>query len=684
MKIYCLCFFLLLGSGLSAQWLSQVQQLRLMLQPKESNLKEVVVSGTLQAVSRMQSPVPVEVYTPKFFRKNPTPGLFAALENVNGVRPQLNCSVCNTGDIHINGMEGPYTMVLIDGMPIVSGLSTVYGLNGIPTALIERVEIVKGPAATLYGSEAVGGLINVITRNPENAPSLGLDLNATSYGEYNVDASVRSRIGRATGVFSGNFFHFQNRIDRNQDNFTDITLQKRFSLFNKWQFGKNTQLAWRYLWEDRFGGEMQWQPEFRGGDSIYGEQIGTRRMELIGNARLAVAQNLRLSWSYTYHQQRSAYGNKLFNADQQIAFAQTTWNKKWHEKLDLLLGMALRYTWYDDNTPITANSQMQNKPSVIMLPGIFAQNQFNFNPKHTVLAGLRYDYNSRHGNIFTPRLNYQWKPVSGQTLRFTVGNGYRVANVFSEDHAALTGAREVVIASALHPERSWNSNLNYTGQFVPKQSKIGFIELDASVFYTRFSNRIVADYLSDPQKVIFDNLKGYSVSQGFTLNQTLHFTNGFQLVAGCTILDVFIKEKNQFGISEKRAQLQVSPFSGTWTLSLPILNRRVTIDYTGNVFSPMPLPVVPGDFRPDHSPWFSIQNLQIVYRAKPGLEFYGGAKNLLNFVPKYPLLRPFDPFDKHINDPVGNPNGYTFDTAYNYAAVQGIRFFAGLRYTRLK
>jgi outer membrane receptor for ferrienterochelin and colicins len=111
----------------------------------------------MKAVSRMQSPVPVEVYTPRFFRKNPTPSLFAAMENVNGVRPQLNCSVCNTGDIHINGMEGPYTMVLIDGMPIVSGLSTVYGLNGIPNTLIDRVEIVKGPASTLYGSEAVGG-----------------------------------------------------------------------------------------------------------------------------------------------------------------------------------------------------------------------------------------------------------------------------------------------------------------------------------------------------------------------------------------------------------------------------------------------------------------------------------------------------------------------------------------------
>jgi len=90
-------------------------------------LDEVVVTGTLKAVSRLDSPVPVEVYSPTFLKKNPTPNIFEALQNVNGIRPQINCNVCNTGDIKINGLEGPYTLVLIDGMPIVSGLSTVYG-----------------------------------------------------------------------------------------------------------------------------------------------------------------------------------------------------------------------------------------------------------------------------------------------------------------------------------------------------------------------------------------------------------------------------------------------------------------------------------------------------------------------------------------------------------------------------
>ena len=104
-------------------------QVNFNLKEDANNLDEVVVSGTLKPVSRMETPVPVEVYTPAFLKKNPTSNIFEALQNVNGVRPQLNCSICNTGDIHINGLEGPYTMVTIDGMPIVSSLSTVYDLS---------------------------------------------------------------------------------------------------------------------------------------------------------------------------------------------------------------------------------------------------------------------------------------------------------------------------------------------------------------------------------------------------------------------------------------------------------------------------------------------------------------------------------------------------------------------------
>ena len=260
----------------------------------KSNIQEidqVVISGTMKAVSKSDSPVPIEVYSAAFFKANPTPSVYEALQNVNGVRPQINCAVCNTGDIHINGLEGPYTMVLIDGMPIVSGLSTVYGLSGIPQSLIERVEVVKGPASTLYGSEAVGGVINVITKKTFNAPIISADVFGTTWGEINADVATKFKVGKKAEALIGlNHFNFNQRIDNDNDNFTDVTLQNRTSIFNKWNFKRKNNriltLAGRYVYEDRFGGDLDWTSEFRGGDVIYGESIYTSRWEVFGTCLL--------------------------------------------------------------------------------------------------------------------------------------------------------------------------------------------------------------------------------------------------------------------------------------------------------------------------------------------------------------------------------------------------------------
>lgn len=143
----------------------------------------------------------------QFFRKNPTPSIFGALQLGNGVPPQLNCKVCNTGDIHINDPEGLYTMLLIDGIPIFSSLASVYGLQGITNALVEKVEIVKGPASSLYGSEAIGGLVNIITRQPQKAPVLSLEYTVSSWREHHLDAGLLVKTGPKSNSLMGiNYF----------------------------------------------------------------------------------------------------------------------------------------------------------------------------------------------------------------------------------------------------------------------------------------------------------------------------------------------------------------------------------------------------------------------------------------------------------------------------------------------
>ena len=644
-----------------------------------NSLDEIVISGTLRPVSKSNSPVPVEVYSQTFFRKNPTPSIFESLQNVNGVRPQLNCSVCNTGDIHINGLEGSYTFVLIDGMPIVSGLSTVYGLTGIPQALIERVEIVKGPASTLYGSEAVGGIINVITKKPTNAPLLSTDTFVSSWGEVNLDVGLRYNASeKVQGLLGINYFNFQNRIDNNNDNFTDLTLQNRISIFNKVNIERKSNkvftIAGRYVYEDRWGGEIDWGKEFRGGNQIYGESIYTNRWETFGTYELPTSENLSFQFSANGHYQDSFYGETSYDAEQLVGFGQLVYNKQLGKKHDLLLGAAYRYTFYDDNTFATLNENgIENNPSVIHLPGVFAQDEISLTTRKKLLLGVRWDNNSIHGNIFSPRVNYKWSSRDKSNIvRLSAGNGFRVANVFTEDHAALTGARTVEFNGELDPETSWNTNVNYVKKINTENS---FITIDASAFYTYFNNRILPDYESDPNKIIYANLEGSSVSQGISLNADLLFTNGLAINAGATLMEVSVTENNI-----KRKQLLTESFSGVWSISYNFGND-FSIDYTGNLYGPMRLPLLgENDPRDEYSPWFSIQNIQLSKKFNNSWEIYGGVKNLLNFTPAANSINGADnPFDAGVNTEL-NPER-AFDPSYVYASNQGIRAFAGIRFT---
>uniref|UniRef100_UPI004047F3BF TonB-dependent receptor n=2 Tax=Roseivirga sp. TaxID=1964215 RepID=UPI004047F3BF len=653
----------------------------------ERLLDEVVVSGTMKEVSKLESPVSVEVYSGTFFKSNPAPSVFESMQNVNGVRPQLNCNVCNTGDIHINGLEGPYTMVLIDGMPIVSGLSTVYGLTGIPQAMIDRVEVVKGPASTLYGSEAVGGLINLITKKPKNSPAFFADSFVSSWGEINTDVGARLKAGNSIdGLLGINYFNYQNPIDNNGDGFTDVTLQDRFSIFNKWSFDRKENrvfsLAGRYVYEDRWGGDMNWATDFRGGDQIYGESIYTSRWEVFGVYQLPVKEHVEFQFSANNHIQNSVYGNLSYLADQFVGFGQLTLNKR-VAKNDLLLGLAYRYTTYDDNTPATASIDLRNQPSITHLPGVFVQNQYEISTQNQLLMGLRYDYNSRHGSIFSPRLNYKWNSADrNNVLRLSIGNGYRVANVFTEDHAALSGGREVLFVEELRPETSWNANLNFVKKIMTRQN--AFIDIDFSAFYTRFQNRIIADYDTNPNQIIYDNLDGHAISRGASLNLDFSFLSGLKILAGATYQEVFTVEDNI-----EISQLLTERFSGVWTISYAFPISGLKIDYTGNVYGPMRLPVL-GDLDPraSESPWWSLQNIQLTMPVGQRLEVYGGVKNLLNFTPPAnSIARPFDPFDRQVEfDSNGqvvatpqNPYALTFDPSYVFAPNQGIRGFFGLR-----
>lgn len=341
-----------------------------------------------------------------------------------------------------------------------------------------------------------------------------------------------------------------------------------YQFFNKWNFKRaNNRIATaaaRFVYEDRWGGQTSWSKEWRGSDSIYGESIYTKRIEVIGTYQLPVSEKILSNWSYNWHDQNSYYGVIPYMATQQVAFGQMYWDKKLNEVNNLLLGVAVRWNYYDDNTPATAGTNGVNIPSITMLPGAFIQDEWRVSKKHTLLVGYRYDYHEHHGGIHSPRIAYKFSPNGGNTLRASAGTGFRVVNLFTEDHAALTGAREVIITEALAPERSYNVNFNYVRRALLNS---GFINFDLTGFYSYFTNKIIGDFNTDPNKIIYSNLSGYAISQGASLNIDANFTFPVRIMAGVTYMDVY--QMNSDGITRQKRtrQLYAPEWSGNFIVT---------------------------------------------------------------------------------------------------------------------
>ena len=631
----------------------------IVLEPDPVALEALTVTGTMKSATVAESPVKVNVVPRAVLQRNATNNLVEAVQFVNGIYNQVDCGVCYTNSLRINGMEGPYTAVLIDGMPLMSSLASVYGLNGINPALIEQIEIIKGPSSTLYGSEAMAGVINVITKDPRFAPRLAVDAWGTSDAEGNLDFAASTRPGDVSGFLSGNVAYNSRFVDGNGDGFSDFPLNRRGVVFGKIDVSpageRRASLTAKYLYEDRFGGVEGWTRKHRGSDQVYGESIHTNRVEILGAYLPRWSNEIRLEGSYSWHDQDSWYGDSPYAASQHIAFGNALWGPM-YGRHDLLVGASVRYQTYDDNTPATTEIDRR------LIPGLFAQDELRFANGVTVLGGVRADHHEEHGVIASPRVAFKWDAFEHTSFRINAGTGFRVVNLFTEDHAALTGAREVLIVSQLEPERSRSVtlNVNQVVEFGPNPMMI-----DVDLFHTRFSNKIVPDYDVDPNQIVYDNLDGHAISRGvgLTLNQNVDFDR-FLYSVGVTVQDVYTVEAEQLA-DEFFAPNVRGVLSATYNArSVPL-----RFDYTGSITGPMRLPAYEAPFtRAERSPTYAIHNVQGSWRIEGGAEFYLSVKNLSDYVQPSALIDPANPF------------GDDFDTAYVYGPLRGRHLMLGLRY----
>ncbi len=657
-----------------------VTTLTVHLIPLDAKLQEIVVTGTLKETKKAESVSPVDVYTQKYFKRyNPT-NIFDALAGINGIFPDVDNGVSNTTDVQINGLEGNYSMFLIDGVPAMNGLAGIYALHAFPMSLIDKVEVLKGSASTLYGSEAIAGVINIKTKNASNAPRFAANVCLNSMLSANADISASFKLKRASSfvTFTGESSNY--RWDLDKDNFTDVPLINRASFYNKWNFNRQqsrvASIYARYIFEDRIGGENVSVKRLRGSAYYYSEQIRTHQYQTGFQYQLPVYEKFLLMADYSEHRQHATFGNYVYDGLQRTGFTQLTWNKKVDSINDLLIGAQYRLNYYEDNTGLS-DPEITGYGKLLHTAGIFIEDELNLPHNHQLLIGARFDYTSANGPVFIPRINYKWRSNDqNNVIRFGAGMGYRLPNLMNEGFGALNGSRQVVVEETLKPETTINTNLNFSRV---QHLKGGILNIDASVFYTYFFNMINPDYGEDPTLIEYSNSKGGAMASGFSVNADFTFNYPLKIGVGFTYTNVFEQEKNDAGEIEKEIPTHSPPFVANFFLSYTFPVPQLSIDWTGNLVSPMLLSTVPDDYRPSKSPWYTIQNIQLTKKFNSGIEIYLGVKNFFNFIQKEPILRPFDPFNKNVT--VDNPNNYRFDTTYGFTSTEGIKGFSGIRYT---
>ncbi len=657
---------------------------RIVLEPNILNLQEAVVTGTMKETYLKDSPVKVEVISGRYLQQQGAPtNLMESVALINGAQEVVACGVCGTNSISLNGLPGAYTAILMDGTPIYGNLAAVYGLSGIPRSIIERIEVIRGPSSTLYGSEAVAGVINIITKHPEEQPLLSADVMGTTNGESFGNLTFAPRLGKWRAYTGIDYGYTNKYADKNEDGFGDFVNLNRLSFFTKWELeresGKAFSIFGKYYSESRRNGVEEFMQDgawrnLRGSEEVYGESIFTRRGELFGTYELPAAVALKLDYSLSYHYQDSYYGADFYEAEQAIAFANLTLPLE-VGRHSLLLGLTSRWQGYDDNTMATHQS-----PSRQFIPGLFAQDEWKLNDNLSLLAGARLDHYQAHGLIFAPRLNLKYSFSDWTDVRFNGGTGFRIVNLFTEDHAFISGQREVVIEESLQPERSYNAAANLHHVYLLGKSQ-GTLDID--LFYTYFTNKIIPDY-DTPGQIIYANTRGYARTMGASFNLSHQFPFSLSAQVGLNWQRATQAEPDADGQLRTQPIEFAQQWSGVGAFNYRWKKTGLTFAYTLNATGPMALPEA-FDFGPDgqllptsrpiESAPFLIHSLQASKTlADWKLEVYCGVQNLLNY------RQPFSPLVGY-NDPNARAGfSQSFDTAYAYGPMQGREYYLGLRW----
>ena len=647
-----------------------------------NTLDEVTISGQQDAViiSNIKA-IKTEQITQTSLRQAACCDLAGCFGGQSSVQPHTTNVVTNAKELRILGLSGVYNQVLLDGFPLVNGLSYTYGISSIPGTLVDNIFIAKGANSVLQGYESISGQINVQTKNPRTSDKLLVNGYVNSFMEKHFNINYAFKKGDWNSLASFGTVQPAKKVDDDKDTFLDVPILTRYVFSNKWVYGNPSEWGWnsqinvRFLNEERIGGQTNFKPsQDQGSSSVYGQTVQFNQPELSIKTgyRWDDIHNLTIFASGFQQSQNSYFGLTKYDANQVYFYGNLQYEFTYKEKQVLKTGLSYRHSDLKEDisftTDLLSKSYAGNYQLNEKVPGFFAENTlFLLEDKLTWMVGIRGDHHNEFGFELTPRtlLKYSFSPET--VVRANIGKGWRTVNLFSENIGLLVSSRDLIIADDLAPEEALNYGLNFTHKFEGTQLS-GVLSLD--YYRTDFQNQIFPDFDSDPQKVIIENFREESISNGYQAEVALTFRERFNWKVGYTYLDVFRRidgSKQQLPFNAKHKVLT--------TFSFQPLSKKFHFDTNIHWFGQQRLPDTqqnPVEFqRPDFSQTYTIVNAQFTYNVKP-FELYAGCENIFNFRQNRAIISWEDPF------------GPYFDTSSVWGPSRGREFYVGFRYRILQ
>ncbi len=626
------------------------------MEEDQIQLESVVVSANRNEVNRKEAPTIVNIISPKLFENTNSVCLAQGLNFQPGLRVEANCQNCGFQQVRINGLDGPYSQILIDSRPIFSSLAGVYGIEQIPANMIERVEVVRGGGSAIFGSNAIAGTINIITKEPTTN---SVTLSNTSSLIYGKKADINTSLNASvvsddykTGVMIFGSTRQRSPFDYDGDGFTEIGKinVKNVGFRGFYKPGNFSKLTIEYhnLGEFRRGGNHLDLPPH---DADITEQIehnintGSIKYDVFSKNNkhkfnvFTSAQKIDRKSYYGAQKDPNAYGStddKTFVAGMQYTYsmdtllfmpAQLTIGTEYstNEMIDKMLG-------YDRIINQTVNTK-----------SVFLQNEWK-NEKISILVGGRFDkHNLIKDPIISPRLNFRYNPTKYMSLRASYSNGFRAPQAFDEDlHVTAVGGNVALIR--LDPNLKTEKSQSFSAS-VDFYKTFGQVQTNFLIegFYTNLDNVFVLEEIGTDStgNIMLERRNGAgAIVQGINLEGKVVPSKNLQFQFGFTFQKSEYKVAQQWSdngnLTPQKKMFRSPDKYGYLTANYnAVKNFNISISgtYTGSMLVQHFAGYVVEDTE-KKTPDFYDLNLKLSYDFKLNssakLQLNGGVQNIFN------------------------------------------------------